>query len=122
MGLSVGANLNSSGSLLRFQTGDEEDMPHYIALGKWTEEGIRGVKEAPKRVETVRRMAQRLGGNFQLYFTMGEYDTVSIVEMPNDEAYNKFALWLGGQGNVRTRTLKAWTADEAARIFAEIPQ
>ena len=97
-------------------------MPHYIALGNWTEEGIRSVREAPKRVENVRRMAQKLGGSFQLYFTMGEYDTVSIVEMPNDEAYNKFALWLGSQGNVRTRTLKAWTPDEAMKMLAEIPQ
>ncbi len=97
-------------------------MPHYVALGKWTEEGIRGVREAPKRVENVRRMAQKLGGNLQLYFTMGEYDTVSIVEMPSDEVYNKFALWLGSQGNVRTRSLKAWTIDEAAKMLSEIPQ
>ena len=97
-------------------------MPHYVALGKWTEEGIRSVREAPKRVENVRRMAQKLGGNLQLYFTMGEYDTISIVEMPSDEAYNKFALWLGSQGNVRTRSLKAWTVDEAAKVLSEIPQ
>jgi uncharacterized protein with GYD domain len=97
-------------------------MPHYVVLGKWTEQGIRAVREAPKRVENVKRMAQKLGGNFQLYFTMGEYDTVSIVEMPNDEAFNKFAIWLGSQGNIRTRSLKAWTADEAGKMLAEIPQ
>jgi len=97
-------------------------MAHYIALVKWTEQGIRTVREAPKRVENVRRMAQKLGGSMQVYYTMGEYDVVSIVEMPSDEAYNKFALWLGGQGNVRTRSLKAWTAEEASKMIAEIPQ
>jgi uncharacterized protein with GYD domain len=97
-------------------------MPHYVVLGKWTEQGIRGVREAPKRVENVRKMAQKMGGSVQVYFTMGEYDTASIVEMPNDEIFNKFAIWLGSQGNIRTRSMKAWTADEAAKMLAEIPQ
>jgi uncharacterized protein with GYD domain len=95
---------------------------HYIALVKWTENGIKTVRDAPKRVEGVKKMAQRLGGSTTVYYTMGEYDLVSIVEMPSDEAYNKFALWLGSQGNVRTRSLKAWTSDEAAKMLSEIPQ
>lgn len=66
-------------------------------------------------------MAQRMGGKLQIYYTMGEYDIVTIAEMPNDETYNKFALWLGNQGNVRTKSLKAWTPEEAAKIIAELP-
>jgi uncharacterized protein with GYD domain len=97
------------------------NMSHYIALVKWTEQGIRTLKGAPRRVENVRKIAQKLGGSMQTYYTMGEYDLVSIVEMPSDEAYNKFALWLGAQGNVRTRSLKAWTAEEASKMIAEIP-
>ena len=96
-------------------------MPHYVALGKWTEQGIRMVKDTAKRAEAVRAMAQKMGGKLQIYYTMGEYDVVGIVEMPNDEAYNKFALWLGSQGNVRTKSLKAWTSEEAAKIIAELP-
>jgi uncharacterized protein with GYD domain len=95
---------------------------HYIALVKWTEQGIKTVREAPKRVDGVKKMAQRLGGSVNVYFTMGEYDIVSIVEMPSDEAYNKFAIWLGTQGNVRTKSLKAWTSEEATKMLAEIPQ
>jgi uncharacterized protein with GYD domain len=95
---------------------------HYIALVKWTEKGVQTLREAPKRVEGVKKMAQKLGGSIQVYFTMGEYDLVSIIEMPSDEAYNKFALWLGAQGNVRTRSLKAWTSDEAAKMISEVPQ
>ncbi len=66
-------------------------------------------------------MAQRMGGKLQIYYTMGEYDIVSIAEMPSDEAYNKFVLWLGSQGNVRTKSLKAWTTEEATKIIAELP-
>ncbi len=67
-------------------------------------------------------MAQRLGGSLQVYFTMGEYDVISIVEMPSDEAYNKFVLWLESQGNVRTRSAKAWSSEEAGKMIADIPQ
>ncbi len=96
-------------------------MPHYVALVNWTEQGIRTIKDAAKRAEGVRAMAQRMGGKLQIYYTMGEYDIVTIAEMPSDETYNKFALWLGSQGNVRTKSLKAWTPEEAAKIIAELP-
>ncbi len=101
---------------------DAKNMQHYIALGKWTEQGIRNIKDSPKRAEAARSMAQKLGGKLQVYLTLGEYDLVAILEMPSDEAYNKFALWLGSQGNVRTRSLKAWTPEETGKMISELPQ
>jgi len=53
---------------------------------------------------------------------MGEYDVISIAEMPSDEAYNKLILWVESQGNVRTRSTKAWTSEEAGKMIADIPQ
>ena len=67
-------------------------------------------------------MAQKMGGNLQVYFTMGEYDIIRVVEMPSDEANNKFVLWLEPQGNVRTRSTKAWNSDEAGKMIADIPE
>ena len=95
---------------------------HYISLGKWTDKGIQTLRDAPKRVENVKKMAQKLGGSVQVYFTMGEYDVISIAEMPSDEAYNKLILWVESQGNVRTKSTKAWTPEEAAKMIADIPQ
>ena len=51
---------------------------------------------------------------------MGKYDGATLVEVPSDESLMKIALSLGGLGNVRTTTLKAWTASEAARIFSQV--
>lgn len=96
-------------------------MPHYVALLDWTEQGIRNVKETIKRAENAKAMARKLGGKLDVWYTLGEHDIVSLIEMPNDEAYNKLALWLGIQGNIRTTSLKAWTQDEMSKLIDELP-
>ncbi len=95
-------------------------MPTYIQLINWTEQGIRGVKETPKRTENAKALARKLGGKIDIHYTMGEYDAVAIVEMPSDEAYNRFALASGAVGNIRTKTLKAWTLEEFQKIIDQI--
>ncbi len=92
-------------------------MPHYVALLDWTEQGIRNVKDTIKRAENAKAMARKLGGKLDVWYTLGVHDLVGLVEMPNDEAYNKFVLWTGSQGNVRTTSLKAWTQDEMSKLI-----
>ena len=96
-------------------------MPHYIILGNFTERGIRNVKDVPKRDEDARRMIEQAGGKMQLFYTLGEYDFVAIVEMPADESALKFLLQVGSLGNVRTKTLKAWSKSEMADIISQLP-
>ena len=93
-------------------------MPHYILLGNYTDQGIRGVKGSVKRDEEARRMIEQAGGKIQLYYTLGEYDFVAVLEMPNDESLLKFLLQVGMAGEVRTKTLKAWTESEAHRLMS----
>ena len=95
-------------------------MPTYIQLINWTEQGIRGVKETPKRAENAKALARKMGGKIDIHYTMGEYDAVAIVEMPSDEAYNRFALASGALGNIRTKTLKAWTLEEFQKIIDQL--
>jgi uncharacterized protein with GYD domain len=88
-------------------------MSKYISLINWTEKGVKAVKDSPARADKARALAKKLGGNFeQLYMTMGDYDLVAILDMPNDEAMAKFALAMGATGSIRTKTLKAF--DEKA--------
>lgn len=96
-------------------------MPHYVALLDWTEQGIRNVKDTIKRAENAKAMARKMGGKLDVWYTMGAHDIVSLVDMPTDEAYNKFVLWLGSQGNIRTTSLKAWTQDEMSKLIDELP-
>lgn len=97
-------------------------MTHYVTLLKWTEQGIRNAKESPKRVDQVSGLLKSLGAKLNaFYYTMGEYDAVAITDAPNDEVAFQAALQIGGAGNVRTTTLKAWTVDEATKVFAKLP-
>ncbi len=96
-------------------------MPAYISLVKWTDQGIRSVKESPKRAKAAREAAQKLGGKMWLWYTMGKYDLVAVSEFPDDAAAQKFLYMLGSQGNVRTTTLKAWSEEEAAGLIGQLP-
>ncbi|MET4328056.1 uncharacterized protein with GYD domain [Bradyrhizobium sp. i1.15.2] len=50
-----------------------------------------------------------MSGEIKSFFlTMGDYDMVVILEAPDDAVAARFSLQLGMQGNVRTRTLKAF--------------
>lgn len=95
-------------------------MPHYVILGNYTEQGIRTAKGSVKRDEEARRMIEQAGGKMQLYYTMGEYDFVAIIEMPRDEDMLKFLLQVGSAGNVRTKTLKAWTESETHKVMSQL--
>jgi uncharacterized protein with GYD domain len=95
-------------------------MPTYVQLINWTDQGIRGVKETAKRAENAKALARKLGGKIDIHYTMGEYDAVAMVEMPSDEAYNKFTLASASMGNIRTKTLKSWTLEEFQKLIDQI--
>ena len=97
-------------------------MATYILLVNYTEQGIKAIKESPKRVDGVRNLAQKLGGKMDdLYLTMGAFDIVAISEFPDDEAAAKFALTLNSLGNVRTTTLRAFDEGQFRDIVASLP-
>ncbi len=97
-------------------------MPTYIALMKFTEQGIRDIKNAPQRNEENIKALEGIGGKLlSLHFTMGEYDMVAIAEGPSDEIAMGYLFALGAQGNVRTTTLKAFTRQEFEAIVKRLP-
>ena len=92
-------------------------MATYIMLTNWTDQGIRGIKDSPSRLDTAKKVLKGLGGEFKaFYMTMGEYDMVAIYDAPDDAAAAKFALMLAKQGNVRTKTLKAFSETDYRQI------
>lgn len=97
-------------------------MPHYIMLMNLTEQGIKDIKNAPERVKEAVKFGETLGGKMlDFYMTMGEYDYVAIAEGTSDENALKFLAALGASGNVRTKTLKAFTLEEMAEIVKDLP-
>ena len=97
-------------------------MQTYILLVKLTEQGIKDIKNAPKRMELAAQSIEAMGGKLiDIYSVMGEYDYVAIGEMPNDEVAMRFLLGLGALGNVRTTTLRAFTREEFSAIVQKMP-
>ena len=93
-------------------------MVTYLVLINWTDQGIRNVKESPKRLDAARKLAKDLGGEIKtVYLTQGGFDLALVVEMPNDEKLASFVLKLGSFGYVRTTTLKAYAEDEYRKII-----
>jgi uncharacterized protein with GYD domain len=85
-------------------------MAQYMLLGNFTDQGVRTIKDAPKR-----RAAARTG-----YLAIGPYDLVIHVDAPNDEALATFLLSLGSKGNVRTITLKVFPEAEYDKIVGAV--
>jgi uncharacterized protein with GYD domain len=96
-------------------------MATYIVLGNFTEQGIRAVKDTTKRAEAVRELARKVGVTVkEVYWTLGQYDVVTIVEAPDEASVTAFGLSAGALGNVRTQTLRAFSADEMAQILSRL--
>jgi uncharacterized protein with GYD domain len=88
----------------------------------WTDQGVKTVKDAPKRMQGGRDLAKKLGGEVkQIYLTSGESDLMVIIEAPNGDVVAKMALAIGAQGMARTRVVRAWTEAEAVKMISELP-
>jgi uncharacterized protein with GYD domain len=97
-------------------------MPTFALSLNWTDQGIRAVKDAPKRSKAARELAKKLNVDIQhIFLTSGEHDLLLIVESPDGDNVAKFALALSSLGNVRTRTVRAWPESEFMRLISELP-
>jgi uncharacterized protein with GYD domain len=97
-------------------------MPTFICSLNWTDQGIRAVKDVPKRAATSKELAKKLGVEVkQVFLTSGESDLLVIVETSNGDNVAKWAMALGSQGNVRTKTCRAWTEAEYLKMVSELP-
>jgi uncharacterized protein with GYD domain len=97
-------------------------MPTFIAMLSWTDQGIRTVKDSPKRVQAAKEAAKKLGIEIkQIFLTTGEFDMLAIMEAPDGDRIAKLAMMSGAQGNIRTRTVRAWPESEMVKLISELP-
>jgi len=97
-------------------------MPTYITLANLTDQGVRTLKDLPRRLSNADAMFRRMGVELkEIYLVMGAFDYVVISEAPSDEAAARVALAIGGQGNVRTQTFRAFDRQEALKLVEDLP-
>ena len=97
-------------------------MPSYAILGNYTEQGIKTMKDLPARLQASKDAIQGVGGRMiYFYLTFGEYDFISVVEVPDADAAATVLLGIAADGNVRTSTMLAFTEEETAAIVGALP-
>jgi uncharacterized protein with GYD domain len=107
-------------------------MGRYLIQAAYTPEAWAAMVASPRdRSTPVRAMVERVGGTLEaFYLTFGEYDVVSIVQLPDDIAAAAVAMAAsagGGLRAIRTTTLlgvaEALEAlDRAGTLGYEPPQ
>ena len=96
-------------------------MATYIVLGQFTDQGIKNVTDTTKRADKLREMGQRAGAAIkEVYWTIGQYDIATIIEAPDDATVTALLLSVGKLGNVRTQTLRAFSASEMQGILGRV--
>lgn len=96
-------------------------MATYCVLGSFTGQGVRDAKASPKRAEAFKDMAKKCGVTVKdIYWAQGQYDIVSILEAPDDLAVTSLALSVGALGNIRTQTLRLFTAADMKTITGKM--
>jgi len=97
-------------------------MPTYITLMKFTEQGAKDMKGAPRRIDSAIKSWELMGGKvLAAYFVMGEYDYVAITESPNDEVAVSSNLAVCTHEHVKTTTLRAFSMGEFAKLVEKLP-
>ena len=93
-------------------------MMTYVVLYKFTDQGAKDFRGTLKRAAEVRAENERRGFKVVgVYWTQGQYDLISIVEAPDEQAMVASLVNVAGAGNVHSQTLRAFTAEEMTAII-----
>jgi len=95
-------------------------MPSYVTLINWTDQGVKNFKDSVDRYEAAQAAMGKSGVTFtDIYWTVGQYDLVGIMEAPDDETATAALLAVGAQGSIRTTTMRGFSASEMRGIIAK---
>src|ERR1700726_828364 len=95
-------------------------MARFVVLIDWTEQGVASFKDSVDRYEAAQGQFEALGVSFhEAYWTLGTHDIVAVIDAPDGEALAAALLKLSSAGNLRTTTLRAFSADEMRGIIAK---
>lgn len=94
-------------------------MMTYVSLINWTEQGIKNFRDTAQRAEEFTKLVESSGGTVrELLWTVGEYDIVCVADFPDEQTGVAALLRVGSAGNIRSNTLRAFSASEMAGIVS----
>ena len=93
-------------------------MPTYVVLYRFTDQGRRRIKDTVHRAAEIRDLNETAGFSVLAhYWTQGQYDLVTIVDSPSEDAMVAGLFNIAESGNVVSETLRAFTDDEIQRAI-----
>jgi uncharacterized protein with GYD domain len=96
-------------------------MGAYVSLVNFTEKGVREVADTVKRAEAFKKATKKLGATVkEVVWTLGQYDIVAIIEAPDEATATAALLSAAKLGNIRSQTLRAFTASEMEKILEKV--
>ena len=96
-------------------------MPAYVTLWKYTRDGLMDMKNTPNRYEAVKKIISDAGGKLlSIYGLVGEYDVVTIMEMPDEKVAASTILKICSKGRITSQTMTALPIDDFLKIAKEV--
>lgn len=97
-------------------------MITYIGMLSFTDKGLQSIKNTTQRAAAAKEAGKKFGVNMrEVYWTMGQYDLVCVLEAEDEAALAAFNLAVAMQGNVRSQSLRAFTAADMDKVLAKLP-
>jgi uncharacterized protein with GYD domain len=95
-------------------------MAKYIVLYRFTDQGLKNIKDTVKRADEIRKEQEARGFTVHgMYWTQGGYDLVTLVDAPDEAAMVAGLFNIAAAGNVHSETLRAFDPTEMQRILTE---
>ena len=97
-------------------------MPKYLMQASFTPEGLKGLQKdkASGRQDAIAKALESIGGKLEaFYFTLGDYDDVLIIDVPDIESIAAFCVQVDASGLLRTKTTALLTVEETDRALAK---
>lgn len=98
-------------------------MATFIATIRFTEQGLKGIRDTTKRAAAFKAAAKKMGVKVtNVFWTLGAFDGLLILDAPDDETATAAVLQLGACGNVQTTTARAFDSTEMEKVVALLPK
>lgn len=96
----------------------ETKMSTYAILWKLTDEGVKTMNNLPQVSERVRQVCRDNAGDLkEMYLCMGEYDVISLIDAPSDQAMFSILTAITSWGVTHTETLRCMPVEEYAKAI-----
>ena len=99
----------------------DHSMATFVTTIKFTSQGIQAIDQTTRRAAALKAAARKVGVKvMNIFWTLGEYDGLLILEAPDAETVTSLLLTLGAMGNVHTSTAQAFSAGEMDKILSKV--